>query len=396
MIGQQIKALRKEKKLTQSQLAEGIITKSMLSMIENGKAEASMRSLREIAKRLDVPVQSLLVDAREADLQKSVEEIESTQGTLQSWKDEDVQQALRPYLEDEMNSVWQGKAYTLFADTMFNNGEQQKLLELYDQAIAVFERFEEKEELIMARISQAFYLLMWNRFDEAIERIDMLELIDLRSMKTKTRVEFSMLMVFRNMLYDDDLPGAIRRLEDTLDYMTRTKIYYRVDDVYRVIAICALYLKDEDLVLSALEKAKQYTAFTGDVSMKIRVAMTEALYAIDYRKTDLLKQQISVMDQLLAGNEEFIAAFEMSKGVYFALTGETEVARKSFLKLLEHHDQWAKHGFVDQAIYFEGLLIGTSHGCGDEWIPLIEREVGLFPEGRFRSHLTSMMKKIKG
>ncbi|MEW8968849.1 helix-turn-helix domain-containing protein [Exiguobacterium alkaliphilum] len=396
MIGQQIKALRKEKKLTQSQLAEGIITKSMLSMIENGKAEASMRSLREIAKRLDVPVQSLLVDAREADLQKIVEEIESTQGTLQSWKDEDVQQALRPYLEDEMNSVWQGKAYTLFADTMFNNGEQQQLLELYDQAIAVFERFEEKEELIMARISQAFYLLMWNRFDEAIERIDMLELIDLRSMKTKTRVEFSMLMVFRNMLYDDDLPGAIRRLEDTLDYMTRTKIYYRVDDVYRVIAICALYLKDEDLVLSALEKAKQYTAFTGDVSMKIRVAMTEALYAIDYRKTDLLKQQISVMDQLLAGNEEFIAAFEMSKGVYFALTGETEVARKSFLKLLEHHDQWAKHGFVDQAIYFEGLLIGTSHGCGDEWIPLIEREVGLFPEGRFRSHLTSMMKKIKG
>ena len=66
MIGQRIKALRKEKKLTQSQLAEGIITKSMLSMIENGKAEASMRSLREIAKRLDVTVQSLLVDPREA------------------------------------------------------------------------------------------------------------------------------------------------------------------------------------------------------------------------------------------------------------------------------------------------------------------------------------------
>lgn len=396
MIGQRIKALRKEKKLTQTQLAEGIITKSMLSMIENGKAEASIRSLREIAKRLEVPVQALLVDPREADLQKIVEEIEYVQGTLQAWKDEDVQHALRPYLDGEMNSVWQGKAYTLLADTMFTRGEQQQLLELYDRAIAVFERLEEKEEQIMARISQAFYLLMWNRFDNAIERIDTIELIDLRSMKTKTRVEFSMLMVFRNMLYDDDLPGAIRRLEDTLDYMTRTKIYYRVDDVYRVIAICALYLKDEDLVLSALEKAKQYTAFTGDVSMKIRVAMTEALYAIDYRKTDLLKQQISVMDQLLAGNEEFIAAFEMSKGVYFALTGETEVARKSFLKLLEHHDQWAKHGFVDQAIYFEGLLIGTSHGCGDEWIPLIEREVGLFPEGRFRSHLTSMMKKIKG
>lgn len=396
MIGQRIKALRKEKKLTQSQLAEGIITKSMLSMIENGKAEASMRSLRELAKRLDVSVQSLLVDPREADLQKIVEEIEYMQGSLNSWEDEAVQKALIPYLEVEMNSVWQGKAYTLLADSFFNRGDQQQLLEWYDRAIAVFERLEEKEELIMARISQAFYLLMWNRFDEAIERIDTIELIDSRRMKTKTRVEFSMLMVFRNMLYDDDLPGAIRRLEDTLDYMKRTKMYYRVDDVYRTIAICALYLKDEATIVDALQKAKQYTNFTDDVTMKIRLAMTEALYAIEYRKTDLLQQQIAVMNQLLEGNTEFIAAFEMSKGVYFALTGEIEAARKSFLKLLEHHDQWAKHGFVDQAIYFEGLLIGTSHGCGDEWVPLIEREVGLFPEGRFRSHLMSLIKKIKG
>lgn len=395
MIGQRIKALRKEKKLTQSQLADGIITKSMLSMIENGKADASMRSLREIAKRLDVSVQSLLVDPREAGLQKIVEEIEYMQGSLNSWEDEAVQKALSPYLDLEMNSVWQGKAYTLLADSMFYSGNQQKLLELYDRAITVFERLEEKEELIMARISQAFYLLMWNRFDDAIERIDTIELIDSRIMKTKTRVEFSMLMVFRNMLYDDDLPGAVRRLEDTLDYMKQTKIYYRVDDVYRTIAICALYLKDEAVIIDALKKAKQYTDFTGEVTMQIRLAMTEALYAIEYRKIDLLQQQIAVMDQLLESNTEFIAAFEMSKGVYFALTGEVETGRKSFLKLLEHHDQWAKHGFVDQAIYFEGLLIGTSYGCGDEWVPLIEREVELFPEGRFRSHLTAMMKKIK-
>jgi len=75
---------------------------------------------------------------------------------------------------------------------------------------------------------------------------------DSRSLKTKTRVEFSMLMVFRNMFYDDDSPDAICRLEDTLDYMKRTKIYYRVDDVYRTIAICALYLKDEATIVDVL------------------------------------------------------------------------------------------------------------------------------------------------
>ncbi|TCI60606.1 helix-turn-helix domain-containing protein [Exiguobacterium sp. SH0S2] len=396
MIGQRIKTLRKEKKLTQSQLADGIITKSMLSMIENGKAETSMRSLREIAKRLDVSVQSLLIDPREADLQQIVEEIEYVQGTLDSWSDEAVQKALLPYVELDMNSVWQGKAYTLLADSVFNSGDEQELLDLYDRAIVAFERLEEKEELIMARISQAFYLLMWNRFDEAIERIDTLELLDSRSMKTKTRVEFSMLMVFRNMLYEDDLQDSIRRLEGTLDYMKRTKMYYRVDDVYRTIAICALYLKDEAVIVDALKKAKQYTDFTGDVSMQIRLAMTEALYAIDYRNLKHLKEQIEVMERLLEGKTEFIAALEMSRGVYHALSGDTEAGRQSFLSLLEHHDNWAKHGFVDQAIYFEGLLIGTDCGCGEDWVPMIEREIARFPEGRFRRYLSSMVTKIKG
>ncbi|EPE63344.1 helix-turn-helix family protein [Exiguobacterium sp. S17] len=396
MIGQRIKTLRKEKKLTQSQLADGIITKSMLSMIENGKAETSMRSLREIAKRLDVSVQSLLIDPREADLQQIVEEIEYVQGTLDSWSDEAVQKALLPYVELDMNSVWQGKAYTLLADSVFNSGDEQELLDLYDRAIVAFERLEEKEELIMARISQAFYLLMWNRFDEAIERIDALELLDSRSMKTKTRVEFSMLMVFRNMLYEDDLQDSIRRLEGTLDYMKRTKMYYRVDDVYRTIAICALYLKDEAVIVDALKKAKQYTDFTGDVSMQIRLAMTEALYAIDYRNLKHLKEQIEVMERLLEGKTEFIAALEMSRGVYYALSGDTEAGRQSFLSLLEHHDNWAKHGFVDQAIYFEGLLIGTDCGCGEDWVPMIEREIARFPEGRFRRYLSSMVTKIKG
>jgi len=44
--------------------------------------------------------------------------------------------------------------------------------------------------------------------------------------------------------------------------MKRTKMYYRVDDVYRTIAICALYLKDEAAIVDALQKAKQYTNFT--------------------------------------------------------------------------------------------------------------------------------------
>ena len=46
MLGTRIKTLRKTKKMTQSEVAEGIMTKSMLSMIENGKATPSLPALQ--------------------------------------------------------------------------------------------------------------------------------------------------------------------------------------------------------------------------------------------------------------------------------------------------------------------------------------------------------------
>ena len=50
MLGQRIKGLRKAKKMTQSDVADGIMTKSMLSMIENGKATPSLPALQAVAR----------------------------------------------------------------------------------------------------------------------------------------------------------------------------------------------------------------------------------------------------------------------------------------------------------------------------------------------------------
>lgn len=51
-LGEKIKTLRKEKKLTQTELAGPELTKSMLSQIENGKATPSMKTLQYIAEKL--------------------------------------------------------------------------------------------------------------------------------------------------------------------------------------------------------------------------------------------------------------------------------------------------------------------------------------------------------
>lgn len=252
-----------------------------------------MRSLRELASRLDVSMQQLLTDPKEAELQTMVEQLEYEEMTLVSRPDQEIRQMLSPYLKEEMNSVWQGKAYMLYGDTYFQEGENEKVLTYYDRAIEIFEKLGESDELAMGRISQAYYLLMWNRYEESLERIDAIELLDAKYMKAKTRTEYVMLIVFKNLLCDEDLEDSIRQLEDVLEYMKRTRIYYRADDVYRTISICALYLNDEKQVRESLQKAKQYIQFTEDRLAEIKVALSEALYAMEYRHIDLLGENVS-------------------------------------------------------------------------------------------------------
>lgn len=406
MIGQRIKTLRKEKKMTQTQLAEGIVTKSMLSMIENGKAEASMRSLREIAKRLNVSVNFLLSDPREIELQALVEQIEYADMGFMKWENEDVQKQLKPYLDDEMLSIWQGRAYVLYGDAILNDDNHDLVLDFYDRAIALFEQLSEKDEIAMTRIGQAYYLMHWNRFEEASEKIELIEQLDSQAMKPKTRIEFYMLLVFKELLYDNDLSDAIHYLEEALTYMKQSRTYYRADDVYRALVICALYQQDEDLVHSAVKKARQYVEFTEDEAAKMRLAFTEALVAMKKNDVQKMGDQFQIIEKIILdeeryvlsnGEKPFVAPLEMFKGVYFAMDGEIEKAKQSLNRLWERRSEWqVNHSLIDQAIYLEGLLLGTLYGCGDQWMDEIESIVTHFPEGYYQQNLITLLQKIKG
>ena len=54
-IGAKIRSIRKLKQLTQAELSEGIVTRNMLSAIENGNATPSLDTLLAFSKRLSVP-----------------------------------------------------------------------------------------------------------------------------------------------------------------------------------------------------------------------------------------------------------------------------------------------------------------------------------------------------
>ncbi|KEO81396.1 helix-turn-helix domain-containing protein [Tumebacillus flagellatus] len=59
-LGQRIRACRLRKGLTQTELAKGIVTPSMLSQVESERANPSHYVLQKIAERLEVPLEDLL------------------------------------------------------------------------------------------------------------------------------------------------------------------------------------------------------------------------------------------------------------------------------------------------------------------------------------------------
>lgn len=61
-IGNEIKRIRKQKKMTQKELCEGICSQAEISKIENGRNSPTIDLLQQIAKRLRIPMSMLFRD----------------------------------------------------------------------------------------------------------------------------------------------------------------------------------------------------------------------------------------------------------------------------------------------------------------------------------------------
>ena len=135
-LGEKIKALRKEKKLTQTELAGSELTKSMLSQIENGKATPSMKTLQYIAEKLECEPSFLL----EEDEGKIVELIQKMEPLIKANGDE-VYKTLLPIVQTDLpptlNTARLYKQFITAAAVMNDYN-----IEYYvETAVSIFEKY---------------------------------------------------------------------------------------------------------------------------------------------------------------------------------------------------------------------------------------------------------------
>ena len=111
-IGQRLKQARLEAGLTQRQLCGDVITRNMLSQIENGSAHPSMDTLRQLAAVLGKPVSYFLDEETASPNQKR---IESARAAFTEGQWNAVTEHLADY--DAPDPVWDAEFYLLSALT---------------------------------------------------------------------------------------------------------------------------------------------------------------------------------------------------------------------------------------------------------------------------------------
>lgn len=364
MLGERIKQIRKQKKMTQTDVATGIITKSMLSMVENGKATPSVPALQAIARRLQVAVEELMLDPRDVKMRELIETIRSRDTPYHS--DEKVQEILRPYLVPETNSYWQGQVFQEYGDA-FRTTDPELGLTYFEKAERVFQQLGRQDEQLLVQISKVYFLFNLKRTKEAYELIEIMDVPREIPLAPKTYLKLQILRALRASLFDDHYAEAIALLREGVQYMREQDVYYHVVSFQRFLGLF-LYLEGEiEQSQQEFDRLEQFFAFSETTAVgRIEVDLTKGLIAIFENDTDGMQMAWErLVTVAIDDAKHYIGQLE----VHLLVNGielPNQTLQQSVDKIWEMQDAWLAASGFDQAMMLQTLVLAMQRGIGQE------------------------------
>jgi transcriptional regulator with XRE-family HTH domain len=265
MLGERIRKLRKQKKMTLEALAGSELTKGMLSLIENNKANPSMESLSYIAEQLEVELSDLLEVISTQELGELLEEAENIYNN-QTEKKEDKHIKLIKLIEPHVNHFSQGyeaarllEIYSYSLAHESNPGWQ----DVSDRAAKMFDQMNITANRTAIGIFRATRQFIEHEYAKALE----IFLIERKSIESNhpyidpmTRLDLD---YHEAVLYFavGDSESATTVMENALHFSKEKRIFYLIDDLYRLAAGQALISQNENKREYYTKKLKQYGEF---------------------------------------------------------------------------------------------------------------------------------------
>jgi len=292
MLGERIRKLRKQKKLTLEELAGTKLTKGMLSLIENNKANPSMESLTYIAERLGIEVSELLNEVNFDELRETLEEAETIY-TVDYNEDEEKYKKLKALIEPVVPQLSQGyeaaRLLELYGYSLYWEKEKN-WQEPLDRAAILYDKMNVTTRRVnIARFRGLVYFINY-QYDEALKTV-----LHERKEIEKNHVYLDPvsrldLDYHEAVLYFavGDTDSAKRVMDEAIAFSKKNKTFYLIDDLYRLAAADAMMAGDRPLHEHYLKKLRQYAEFSEDKMSKVAAELfyIESLNSVthDYQK----------------------------------------------------------------------------------------------------------------
>ncbi|GAB6492966.1 XRE family transcriptional regulator [Bacillus sp. UMTAT18] len=274
-LGEKIKALRKEKKLTQTALAGSELTKSMLSQIENGKATPSMKTLQYIAEKLECEPSFLL----EEDEGKIVELIQKMEPLIKANGDE-VYKTLLPIVQTDLpptlNTARLYKQFITGAAIMNDYN-----IEYYvETAVSIFEKYTLYRESTETKLLFYYMLFKRKKYKECLQLI-----ATIRDEYKAKNLEMDLITHIQLYLKEAIILLAYGNYEkcekvilDALAFSKKHQVYYKTDEFYRILSYQKIITTDKERYLYYIKKSEQFAIFTEDTLSAANIDILKAYY----------------------------------------------------------------------------------------------------------------------
>lgn len=282
-IGEKIKLLRKELKMTQAALAGNEMTKSMLSQIENNQATPSMKSLQYIAQRLGKSPSYFLDNEKENipvdDINKKLNKIDKLIKNFEYVSArEKIEKILSAYSYDKDNK--------LYADILYKYGEcLQDMLEFDSGEKKIKEAVKIYTGLHLttyaARANMELIRRYYNEYnyDECLKILDESWNMYKHAVNHDSLLEIEMLF-YRSLvkLADASAEEVLELIQKALDISNENGAYYKSDELYRLKALVYFVMEKYNDFLFCIKKAKQFAQFSDNYKSLSKIEISLAMY----------------------------------------------------------------------------------------------------------------------
>ena len=354
-LGERIRKLRKQQKLTLETLAGEELTKGMLSLIENNKANPSMESLTYIAKRLSVEVSELLEEVSSQELRNVLAQVEKlyyTEFDDLSYEHDQLITFVKPYVTKLTQGYEAARIFELYSRALHH----QKIegWQVYsDRAALMYKQMNITPRRASIGIFRASVKFNERDYSGALNKLleERSEIEALNSfIDPTTRLDFDYTeAVFQFAVGNSK--EALKVMESGIEFSREKQVFYKIDHLYRLATYHAMMMRDEEKMNYYVKKIALYGEFADDKDAILFTKFIEIeflnSFKKDHEKALHLLEHYYVDYQLGKMHQSF---FHLEKGKAFFGLNSYELALVELKQMII--PEYLNHPF-DLAILYE-------------------------------------------